>query len=105
MRREFLHGVKRADANVEDKPGKQEPAGPIVANQQEDATKDGKQTNCGNKKEVLVERAIFEVIEETDRSCKDEQAPENNDWQRTFHIVKAKILRGDDAAFNILRIK
>ena len=95
MRREFLYGVKRADSNVEDKPSEHEPAGPIVAKQQEDAAEDRKQTHRRNKKKVTVERAIFEVIEETDRSCKDEQAAENDDWQRTLHIVKEKILCGD----------
>jgi hypothetical protein len=72
-----------------------------VPEQQENSAKNGEQTNAGNNEEIVIERAIFEVIEQTDCACEDEQATEHDDRHRALHGVKARILRGDDAVFNV----
>jgi hypothetical protein len=51
-----------------------------VPEQQENSTKNGKETDAGNDEEIVIERAIFEVIEQTNCACEDEQATEHDDW-------------------------
>jgi hypothetical protein len=72
VRGEFLEGVESTDDDMNTKPEHQEPTRPIVAKQQKNTTDDGKQTNAGNHEELAVKRAIFKVIEDADRACKDE---------------------------------
>ena len=88
MRGEFLERVESTDDDVKAKPEHQEPTRPIVAEQQKNTTDDGKQTNPGNHEELAVKRAIFKVIEQANRACKDEQAAEDDDGQRALHISK-----------------
>ena len=82
---EFLHGMGGADEDMEGEPGEEQPAGPIVAEEQENATKDGEEADGGNEKVVGLECASFQVVDETGDTRKDKQDAENEDGQGTLH--------------------
>lgn len=76
--------MKGTQDNVKGEPGKQQPAGPTAAQQQENTSEDREDTHERNRQEPGFERALEQVIDQADESGKDEEGAEDSHGQRTY---------------------
>jgi hypothetical protein len=90
----FLNGMEGADPDVKGKPGKQEPACPIVTEEQKNAADDSEKANGGNEHEVAVVGRSAEVIHESHQTDCNEKKTAKRDWPGSLHDDWTRILRG-----------
>lgn len=78
----MLDGIERADDNVQGEPGSQNPASPVVPDEEENSADDGEKTEKENKNRSDVKRLgpkVVQMVDQADETRGDEENREDPD--------------------------
>lgn len=82
MRESLLDGVERADRDVQSEPGSQNPASPVVADEEKNSADDGEEAEKENENGGDVKRLgpkVVQMVDQADEARGNEENRENPD--------------------------